>query len=1013
MKKVIRASAGTGKTYRLSLEYIISLLKGENFEKILVMTFTRKATAEIRQRILEQLKEILDGNQELIDNIKRLEPNLDINFKILNNQYIDILQNKDKIKIYTIDGFLNSIFKKAIAPFLNIYSYEMIDDNQNDELVEMVLLQIINSPRHFAKLKEFFSRNMERDIDNYIKLIKSILYERWKFMLINPQKREKKSETNYIFYLEEILIKLKEVIILKGKDSEPIEKFLNKKFQNYITLQNIKEKEKYVLDNASLFFDNNFWNGNKTKGKKVEGLVNEMKDLYYEFKKNIAVYFYNTEMIGYENDIFDFTNKIIKIYDDIKLKEKKFTHTDISSFVYKYFYNTELKLIENGKITQYFYDLIGETITTTFIDEFQDTSILQWKILKPILDNSSNIIIVGDAKQSIYGWRGGEKKLFEDLNKIIDAPVETLGTSYRSNYEIINFTNNFFGNINENWEYENVKSLKSKSGGFIETFFTGTELNDSIQEEIAITIKDKIKNYKTVGIIARKNSELKEIVKELEKLNIPYVSESSFSIISHMAIKPIYYLLKYLVNNDYFYLIHFLRSDILKVNERNFKYLITKKEEIENHLNYAENDDKLDDNLKQILGFVKRLKGFSYHNLSKHIIEDFGLLQKFNKSSDLKNIYYFFELMKKFNNLNDFLEYIKKYKDTEELKQRALNEIDAVKLMTIHKSKGLEFETQFFYWDISSRKPPVNNKLKFYVKFDKNYESITEYLLTNSKYNKYLEYLDLDFYSLEQEQEKMEELNNMYVALTRPKHNLFFYIDSSAKKAESFDQTAKNSERYNMYREAILNGMGNEINSMMDLTKKDYWIGDFKEKKIEEKKIEKVELSNFSDYFENKKISAQKLARIANNKKIKMTVKKEFNRKIGLAIHYYLENIKYNSIKEKELSKKLTLQKYGNMFSREMMKNVFNRANTFLEENERFFRNEWEVFTEYELQNDSGQVFRVDRLVVNHTKKEIWILDYKTGITMDMAQLENYKNILIKKGITDYEINLKFLLIDI
>jgi len=1013
MKKVIKASAGTGKTYRLSLEYIISLLKGESFEKILVMTFTRKATAEIRQRILLQLKELLNGNNELINNIKTLEPELDINIELLKIQYNKILQNKDKIKIYTIDGFLNSIFKKAIAPFLNIYSYEMIDDNQNDEILEMVLQQIINSPRHFAKLKEFFNRNIERDIDNYIKLIKSILYERWKFMLIKPQKREKKNETNYIFFIEEILVKLKEVIILKGKETEPMETFLNKKFQDYITLQNIKDKEKYILDNASLFFDNNFWNGNKTKGKKVEGLVNEIKDLYYEFKKNIATHFYNTEMIEYENDIFDFTNKIIKIYDDIKLKEKKFTHSDISSFVYKYFYNTEIKLIDNGKISQYFYDLIGENITTTFIDEFQDTSILQWKILKPILDNSSNIIIVGDAKQSIYGWRGGEKKLFENLNTIIDAPLETLGTSYRSNYEIIEFTNNFFGNINEGWEYENVQNLKTKSGGFVETFFTGTELNDSIQEEIAISIKDKITNYKNVGIIARKNSELKEITKELEKYNIPYVSESSFSIISHLAIKPIYFLLKYLINNDYFYLIHFLRSGLIDINESNFKYMIIKKEEIENHLNYAENNDKLNDNLKQILGFIKKLKGFSYKELSKHIIEDFGLLQKFNKSSDLKNIYYFFELMKNFNNLNDFLEYVKKYKDTEQLKQRALNEIDAVKLMTIHKSKGLEFETQFFYWDISSRKPPVNNKLKFYIKFDKSYENITEYLLTNSSYNKYLEYLDLDFYSLEQEQEKMEELNNMYVALTRPKHNLFLYIDSSNKKAESFDQTSKNSDRYNMYRDAILNGMGNEINSMMDLTKKDYWIGNFKETKIEEKEVENIKISDFTNYFENEVISLEKLAKIANNKKGKMTVKKEFNRKIGLAIHYYLENIKYDGIDERKLSKKLTLQKYGNMLSNKMMKDVLDRADLFLNENKLFFNNEWEVFTEYELQNDSGQVYRIDRLVINHIKKEIWILDYKTGVTRDIAQLENYRNILIKKGVTDYEIKLKFLLIQL
>ncbi|WP_297407988.1 UvrD-helicase domain-containing protein, partial [uncultured Cetobacterium sp.] len=132
---ILKASAGTGKTYRLSLEYLATLLKGESYKDILVMTFTKKATSEIQERVILFLEEIYKNpNSDLYKNLKELYPNLDLSRENIKNVYYEVLDNRDRLKISTIDGFINNIFKSVIAPFLNIYSYEIIDDRDNLEI---------------------------------------------------------------------------------------------------------------------------------------------------------------------------------------------------------------------------------------------------------------------------------------------------------------------------------------------------------------------------------------------------------------------------------------------------------------------------------------------------------------------------------------------------------------------------------------------------------------------------------------------------------------------------------------------------------------------------------------------------------------------------------------------------------------------------------------------------------------------------------------------------------------
>src|SRR6056297_495366 len=197
MKKVIKASAGTGKTYRLSLEYLAALLKDIDFSEIIVMTFTKKATAEIKNRILEHLRAIINQGPEkkdIISSLKNIYPELEVEPEKLEKIYRKMILNDEDIKIFTIDAFTNQIFKRGIAPYLSLYNYQIIDDSQNQEIIEELLKIILNNQDYYEKLQSFLEANSARDLDPYLKFIKDIVDNAWKFMLLESSELKAKKE---------------------------------------------------------------------------------------------------------------------------------------------------------------------------------------------------------------------------------------------------------------------------------------------------------------------------------------------------------------------------------------------------------------------------------------------------------------------------------------------------------------------------------------------------------------------------------------------------------------------------------------------------------------------------------------------------------------------------------------------------------------------------------------------------------------------------------------------------
>ena len=190
-RKVLKASAGTGKTYRLSLEYAVSLFNGEKIKDIIIMTFTRKAAGEIKEDIIKFIKKLAvspkdtDSEKEregAVSSIMKIYPEMFSSpeeiYKKAEKAYKDIILNKDNLKIFTINGLKNTIFKTAIAPMLNINNYDIIDDSLNTEYLRKCFEKIFKSKKDFDFLKDFLADNMEKNIDNYVGVIGNIINER-------------------------------------------------------------------------------------------------------------------------------------------------------------------------------------------------------------------------------------------------------------------------------------------------------------------------------------------------------------------------------------------------------------------------------------------------------------------------------------------------------------------------------------------------------------------------------------------------------------------------------------------------------------------------------------------------------------------------------------------------------------------------------------------------------------------------------------------------------------------
>lgn len=692
MIEIIKASAGSGKTFTLARKYIMLLLQSEDryaYRHILAVTFTNKATEEMKSRILKELY-ILATQLQKSDYYEDFTPAYYADDESLRKAaetvLCNILHDYSAFAVNTIDRFFQQTlkaFSREIGQFAS-YQIELDRESLIAESVDRVLDSMTGDKKDEKKLKWL--------TDNTITQIENGEGYKLDYTLKNVASRLKSEEhrtlvesaglDENIIYSEQELSKLskgcsricKEYLdALKAaavnvanafaqaglSPADTKSQFMAKWLDKYIGLKDsaqIPYPTDSFMKNAR---DVSAWfsKANRSMENMVTSSVTSAVDAFLDmFGKEYDVY--NTALL-LKAQVYGFgiANELHHEFEAL-LKEKNVLSLDDT--------NTILKNIIDGTETPFIYEKLGVRYEHFLLDEFQDTSRVQWDNFRPLLKNSIDSgfynLIVGDVKQSIYRFRNSDWKLLRD-----EAPngfgrsvkQDTLEDNWRSFGNIVRFNNSFFSKVSQELGgaltdiYEDVEqNIKKEGDGAVKLTFCSRE--DELQAilDSINTALEKGYSYKDIAILVRWNKEGSAVASYLIANKIGVVTDDSLMISSSLTVRRLVSLLSSIDNPD----------------DSTARYL-AEHLEIEIPECYSSIIDLCEDLLRK---------------LRDHNEEVF--------SSEVLYVQSFMDVLRDYvekngNNLHAFL------KDWEGNTQSISSPKvgDSVRIMTIHKSKGLDF----------------------------------------------------------------------------------------------------------------------------------------------------------------------------------------------------------------------------------------------------------------------------------------------------------------------------------
>ena len=451
----------------------------------------------------------------------------------------------------------------------------------------------------------------------------------------------------------------------------------------------------------------------------------------------------------------------------------------------------------------FIYERLGEKYRYYFIDEFQDTSQMQWENLIPLIGNAlegadefgntGSLFLVGDAKQAIYRWRGGKAEQFLELAThqaqpfTINATLETLPKNYRSYQEIIHFNNHFFQSISrflENPIYQeffrlgNQQEVNTKEGGYVQISLVPEESDEAYVQKTLAVIQDcvlKGYRYNDICIIIRKKKHGFLLADYLIQQGIPIISSDSLLLSGSPKVGFLVNLLRFQI-----------QPKELKVQYEILDFLSQTKTDshsyIEKHLGNLAAHLQEDLNLD-----LSKLRMASVYDGLEYIIKtlDLAPTSDAHLSAFMDMV---FDVQQKFgSDIQSFLDYWDKKGNTTSISMP--ENVESVQIMTIHKSKGLEFPVVLFPFANSNIFEEIDPKLWLPVATE-DYLGFEEVLINKKQEVK--EYSETAALLYEQDQEKiqLDAFNLLYVVLTRAVSSLFII------SAKSIDRNGEHNTHY-------------------------------------------------------------------------------------------------------------------------------------------------------------------------------------------------------------------------
>lgn len=617
---IYKSSAGSGKTFTLVKEYLALALNDESispkaYRHILAVTFTNKAAAEMKERIIKALKELSQedyatlsgGTKTLLDELKKhkklnVPQQLDdiVIRKRANNVLTEVLHNYSDFAIGTIDSFVHKIVR-TFAFDLKIpmsFELEMDDDKLLTQAIDLLIARIGTDQTLTKALVEFTENKTDDEkswhIENDLKYFaKNLLTEDG---AVHIEKLRQLSVDDFFKIKDTIQSEIKkfEVFINKcGKEGLKIiadsgiehDKFAGgaNGIGKYFTYLAESRFEKLTPSNTiqKNIDDDKWYAGKATTAEKagIDAIKNTLTKVYNEALDFIQTNLQELTLFRLINTtIYSLAvlNEIEKLLNEYKAQNNILHISEFNKLIAKIVLNEPIPFI---------YERLGERYNNYLIDEFQDTSVLQFQNLLPLIDNSLAsghfTMLVGDGKQAIYRWRGGEVEQFAMLPKIFahnDNPLVlereqalirnfnpmVLDKNYRSKREIIEFNNSIFrilaNELNDKFKgiYETLEQgfNPDNRGGFVQVEFLEMEKEELREQNLERTysiiqgLLQQNFQLRDVAILVRKNSDGSAIANYLSNKGIEVISSDSLLLSNSAEVNFIYSLLRYLNNTS-------------------------------------------------------------------------------------------------------------------------------------------------------------------------------------------------------------------------------------------------------------------------------------------------------------------------------------------------------------------------------------------------------------------------------------------------------------------------------
>ncbi len=814
---IYSASAGSGKTYTLTKAYLKIILadtSSANYREILAITFTNKAVNEMKERILGSLFEF--GKVPLIDAAKpmfnAIAEELDISPEILQKRakksLKEILHNYAFFDVSTIDKFTYRLIRTFAKDLQLPQNFEVILDTSL--LLNEAVARLVHKAGTNEELtKVLIDFALEKADDDKSWDVSLDIFDMGKELIF-----KEKHEKHLVHFLEkniadfEILKKTlrKKIREFENTISETAKSALQLISENGLEFTDFKSSyfPKFMLDVSTLKAGINFdaaWKRdfenttlyNKTLAEDKKATIDSLHARFNAQFSTIKEYLYAIAFLrnGYKNIVpLTVLNALQKEVQALEIERDEIPLSTFNTIISK-----EIK----DQPVPFIYERLGEKYKHYFIDEFQDTSELQWTNLIPLIGNAlestddkgnlGSLLLVGDAKQAIYRWRGGKAEQFLDLvtktvNPFVVAPeIENLPANYRSYEEIIKFNNDFFTSTSSNlnnpaystlFQEGNRQEINHKKGGLVQLNFieegSEKENNELYCEEVIKTIRALLeKNYalSDICILVRDKKNGILLANFLSEQGIPIISSETLLLKNSDKVGFLIHLLNFSLNPENleaaYAILYFLKGE----SDDLHSYLALNLKQLEKHLDQA-------------FGFsLTKFRSLSVFDGFQQAIKAFALAE----DEPAYITYLLDEILdveyKKGSSATLFLDYWEKKKDS--LSISAPQGMEAVQIMTIHKSKGLEFPVVIVPFANAHIYKEIKPKMWLPVP-DEDFNGFKELLINKNKeviqYSMYANNL----YDIEQQHLELDAFNVLYVALTRAVKSLYVITE---KKLES------------------------------------------------------------------------------------------------------------------------------------------------------------------------------------------------------------------------------------